>query len=74
MNWYLIHTKPRQEKCALQNLERQLVGDYQVNPELVVYIRAPESGFNKFTYAVIDACQKNGITRFSLRTESRKSP
>jgi transcriptional antiterminator RfaH len=23
MNWYLIHTKPRQEKCALQNLERQ---------------------------------------------------
>lgn len=59
---------------SLQNLERQLVGDYQVNPELVVYIRAPESGFNKFTYAVIDACQKNGITRFSLRTEPRKSP
>lgn len=23
MNWYLIHTKPRQEKCALQNLEQQ---------------------------------------------------
>ena len=23
MQWYLIHTKPRQEKCALQNLERQ---------------------------------------------------
>ncbi len=23
MNWYLIHTKPRQEKCALFNLERQ---------------------------------------------------
>jgi transcriptional antiterminator RfaH len=23
MRWYLIHTKPRQEKCALQNLERQ---------------------------------------------------
>lgn len=23
MQWYLIHTKPRQEKCALENLERQ---------------------------------------------------
>ena len=23
MDWYLIHTKPRQEKCALQNLEQQ---------------------------------------------------
>jgi len=23
MHWYLIHTKPRQEKCALQNLQQQ---------------------------------------------------
>lgn len=23
MHWYLIHTKPKQEKCALENLERQ---------------------------------------------------
>ena len=23
MHWYLIHTKPRQENCALQNLEQQ---------------------------------------------------
>ena len=23
MYWYLIHTKPRQERCALENLERQ---------------------------------------------------
>ncbi len=23
MNWYLVHTKPRQEKVALENLERQ---------------------------------------------------
>lgn len=23
MYWYLVHTKPRQEKCAQQNLERQ---------------------------------------------------
>jgi transcriptional antiterminator RfaH len=23
MHWYLVHTKPRQEKCALDNLDRQ---------------------------------------------------
>lgn len=23
MHWYLVYTKPRQEKCALQNLEQQ---------------------------------------------------
>ena len=23
MHWYLVHTKPRQEKCALENLHRQ---------------------------------------------------
>ena len=23
MQWYLVHTKPRQEKCALDNLDRQ---------------------------------------------------
>jgi len=23
MNWYLIHTKPRQEKCAIENLQWQ---------------------------------------------------
>ena len=23
MNWYLVHTKPRQERCALENLQWQ---------------------------------------------------
>ncbi len=57
---------------TLQTLERQLVGDYTADPHLVVYIRTDEMGFNKHTYAVIDACQRNGITRFSLRTDPRR--
>jgi transcriptional antiterminator RfaH len=28
MRWYLLHTKPRQEKTALENLERQGYGCY----------------------------------------------
>jgi hypothetical protein len=23
MHWYLVHTKPRRERCALENLQRQ---------------------------------------------------
>ncbi len=23
MHWHLVHTKPRQERCALDNLDRQ---------------------------------------------------
>jgi biopolymer transport protein ExbD len=56
-------------RITLQELERQLTADYVSNPDLVVFIRADEAGFNKHTYAVINVCQRNGITRFSLRTE-----
>lgn len=67
---YVYNSRP----ISLPDLERQLVADHRANPELVVYIRADEAGINKHTYAVIDACQKNGITRFSLRTEPRRQP
>jgi biopolymer transport protein ExbD len=59
-------------RIQLQNLTQQLKADYQADPNLVVYIRADANGLNKYTYDVIDACQQNGITRFSLRTEPRK--
>ena len=53
----------------LDQIEAQLVQDFTANPNLVVYIRADENGRNKDLYAVIDRCQRNGITRYSLRTE-----
>jgi biopolymer transport protein ExbD len=54
---------------SLPQLESDLVADYQSNPNLVVYIRADQYGYNKDLYAVIDLCQRHNITRFSLRTE-----
>ena len=54
---------------SLAQLESELVKDHNGNPNLVVYIRADEMGRNKDLYAVIDRCQRNGITRYSLRTE-----
>jgi len=56
-------------RIDLNDLERALVAANRANPNTVVYIRADENGLNKHLYAVIDRCQRNGITRFSLRTE-----
>jgi len=57
------------QRISLAQVEAQLAHDHRYNPNLVVYIRAHADGLNKNTYAVIDACQRNGITRFSLRTD-----
>jgi biopolymer transport protein ExbD len=53
-------------------IERELANAYQRNPNLLVYIRADENSQNKYLYDVIDRCQRNKITRFSLRTSPTK--
>ncbi len=62
---FTLNRKP----VTLPQLEVALVAEFKRNPNLVVYIRADEMGRNKDLYAVIDRCQRNGITRYSLRTE-----
>lgn len=57
------------QALSLDQIESALVSDFKANPNLVVYIRADEMGRNKDLYGVIDRCQRNGITRYSLRTE-----
>lgn len=59
-------------KMNLTQVEGQLVADFRYNPKLVVYIRADENSRTKELAALINACQKNGITRYSLRTEPPK--
>jgi biopolymer transport protein ExbD len=56
-------------RVSIPQMERELVADFRSNPNLVIYIRADENGRDKDLYAVVDLCQRNGITRFSLRTE-----
>lgn len=62
---YFLDRRP----ITLADLERALVEANRLNPNTIVYIRADEEGLNKHLYAVIDRCLRNGITRFSLRTE-----
>lgn len=58
------------KRLPLEAIESALVNDYKSNPNLVVYIRADEEVRAKDLYAVIDRCQRNGIHRYSLRTEA----
>ena len=53
----------------LDILIRELVADFRLNPNLVVYIRADENSRTRELAALIDGCQQNGITRYSLRTQ-----
>ena len=62
---YYLDRRP----ISLTDLERSLVNANRLNPNTIVYIRADEDGLNKHLYAVIDRCLRNGISRFSLRTE-----
>ena len=62
---YLLNRR----KLSIDQLEAELVRDYKANPNTIVFIRADQDGPNKYLYAVIERCQRNGITRFSMRTE-----
>ena len=53
----------------LELLEKELLLDFRANPSLVVYIRADENSRTKELAALIAGCQRNGITRYSLRTQ-----
>ena len=53
----------------LENVLAQLKQDFLYNPNIVVYIRADGNSRTKEVAALIDGCQQNGITRYSLRTE-----
>jgi biopolymer transport protein ExbD len=60
------------QSMDLDQLISRLVGESRSNPDLIVYIRADEDGPYKNVAAVIDGCQRGGITRYSLRTEPNK--
>ena len=58
--------------CRLDEMIARLAAEFRVNPNLIVFIRADQEDPYKYIAAVIDGCQRNGITRYSLRTEPTK--
>jgi len=59
----------QKQRMALDQVIVQLATEFKSNPNLIVYIRADENGPYKYVAAVLDGCQRNGITRYSLRTQ-----
>jgi len=57
------------QRLGLDQLIARLAADFRGNPNLIVYIRAEKTSPYENVAAVIDGCQKNGITRYSLRTD-----
>ena len=57
------------QRTNLPQLLVRLSGDYRSNPNLVVYIRADKDCRYDLVAQVIDGCQRNGLTRYSLRTD-----
>jgi biopolymer transport protein ExbD len=53
----------------LDALVAQLTQDFKYNPNLVIFIRADENSRMKDFVALTDACTRNGISRYSIRTE-----
>jgi biopolymer transport protein ExbD len=60
------------QSMELNPLVARLAGEFRSNPNLIVYIRADQDGPYKYVAALIDGCQRGGITRYSLRTEPTK--
>jgi biopolymer transport protein ExbD len=54
---------------SLGQLEGELVKDFRAHPNLVVNIRADRRSPLEYFAALTDACQRHGISRYSLRTE-----
>jgi biopolymer transport protein ExbD len=63
-----IYTLSRRP-MRLDQIIPQLVQDFRYNPNLVIYIRADENSRMRDFVALTDACTRNGISRYSIRTE-----
>jgi biopolymer transport protein ExbD len=64
-----VYVLDKQRMKSIDDLTARLAADFRANPNLIIYIRADQDGRYKFVADVIDRCQKNGITRYSLRTD-----
>jgi biopolymer transport protein ExbD len=61
-------------RLTLAQLEAELARTHQTNPKLIVDIRADRRSPWEYGIAVVNACQRNGITQFSIRTAPASHP
>lgn len=57
------------QRMTRDQVEQVLRTVVRRNPNLIVFIRADKNGRVEDLYDMINRCQRNGITKYSLRTE-----
>jgi biopolymer transport protein ExbD len=62
---YAMNRRP----MTLNQVIGQLVQDFKANPNLVVYIRADGNSHTRDFAALLDACTRYNITRYSFREQ-----
>ncbi len=62
------------KSMKLDQISRVLEQEYRANPNLLVFIRADGDGKYKLVADILDRCEQLGITRISLRADSRAHP
>jgi len=58
----------------LDQISQALAQEFRANPNLLLFIRADENGKYKLVADILDRCQQIGITKYSLRADSRPNP
>ena len=61
-------------RLKIDQVVAQLAQDFRGNPNLVIYVRADENSRMKDFVALTDGCTRNGISRYSIRTEPPGNP
>jgi biopolymer transport protein ExbD len=71
---YMLDRRPMGEGArGARQVVEELVAVKRLNPQMVVRIRTDKKGLVEHFIAIIDGCQKNNITRFSIGTEAISS-
>ena len=60
------------QRMSLNEILNRLDYDFRENPNLIVYIRADKDSRYDLVAQLLGGCQREGITRYSLRTEPER--
>jgi biopolymer transport protein ExbD len=60
------------ERMSLSQVLSRIDYDFRENPNLIVYIRADKDSRYDLVAQLLGGCQREGITRYSLRTEPER--
>jgi biopolymer transport protein ExbD len=60
------------QRMGLNEILNRLDYDFRENPNLIVYIRADKDSRYDLVAQLLGGCQREGITRYSLRTEPER--